>query len=257
MAEPREYGLGRVEFMHPKAAAWPIAPLLAAPPPKIRQEPWPKTLFEIDQGNSGTCTGASLLAIIGGLPIKWSVLALTGRLNVDEPAITDPTEKLIAALYRRFVAADVWPDNDYESGKITCPTLADLQWGSSVDAAMMTGRALGFWDEFRWCQNARELDQWIRRADGSPAQIGINWYEEWFNPPADGVIRDIGRRIAGGHAIKVRWHYTRKGGGLWLLDNSWGNPWGLRGSFYLTDAVFDEVVFNQRGECAVAVEVAA
>lgn len=249
-----DFGLGRVPFMHPKAAAWPIAPLLAEPPPKTREHPWPKTAFEIHQHESGTCTGASLLAIIGGLPIKWSVPALAEYLKVDEPGISDPTGKLIAALYRRFVASDVWPDNDYESGLITCPTLEDLQWGSSVDAAMMTGLRLGFWREVRWCKNAAELSQWLRRVDGSPAQIGINWYDEWFNPPADGVIREMGRELAGGHALKVRWNYTRKGGGLWLIDNSWGRSWGLQGSIYMADSVFQEVVFNQGGECAVAVE---
>lgn len=248
----QEYGLGRIEFMHPKAANYPIQPLLAAPARK-RDHPWPRAPFVVNQGNSGTCTAAALLAILGGLPIKWSPKGLHTRLQVDEPTESDPVASLIMALYRSNVARDWWSSNDYEADKARAPRLTDLKWGSSVDAAMMTGRALGFWEQVRWCQSARELDEWIRRVDGSPAEIGINWYQEWFNPPADGVIRSIGRSVAGGHALKVRWHYPRKG--LWLIDNSWGGSWGLGGSIYMTDGVFEQVVFAEHGECAVSVEV--
>lgn len=249
--EHREYGLGRVPFMHPKAANYPIAPLLAKPV-RMRETPWPKTKFSIDQGNSGTCTAASLLNIIGGTPIEWLPPTLCSKLKVDEPAEADQIIELIMALYRDEVIHDWWSDNDREADKTLCPTLEDLQWGSSVDAAMMTGVRLNFWKEVRWCKNAAELNQWVRRWDGSPGQIGINWYEEWFNLPADGVIRSARGGVAGGHALKVRWHYPRKK--LWLIDNSWGKDWALNGSFYMTDDVFNEVVFRQGGECAVAVE---
>lgn len=239
--------------MHPKAAGYPLAALLAAPPPRLRESPWPKTLFEIDQDDSGTCTASMLLNILGGLPIKWQAPVLFNQLRVEEPLATDMVVALIMHLYRDEVAHDWWTQNDSEADKTLCPKLEDLQWGSSVDAAMMTGLRLGFWKEVRWAKNPTELDQWIRRADGSPGGIGINWFEEWFNPPRDGVIRDVGRNVAGGHALKVRWHYPRKK--LWLIDNSWGKNWGLDGSFYMTDDVFNEVVFRQAGECAVAVEV--
>lgn len=246
-----EYGMGRVPFMHPKAAGWPVAPLLTEPV-SIREHPWPKSRLNIHQGSSGTCTAASLLGIISGLPVAWSPALLRSRLQIDESWEPDPVRQLIAGLYRRLVAHDVWPDNDYEAGPITCERLEQMQFGSSVDAAMMEGVRSGLWRQVRWCHNPRELSQWVRRVDGSPGQIGITWRTEWFNPPADGIVRELGRREAGGHALKVRWHYPRKK--LWLIDNSWGSGWGLNGSFYMTDELFEQVVFTERGECAVAVE---
>lgn len=250
-------GLGRIPFMHPKAAEYPAARRLATMPAKYRSEPWPDWSVEVDQGESGTCTGAALLKMIAGRPIPHTLADMLTRVVPNEPWAPDRVRALIMALYRRNVSHDIWPSNDYEQFVDKAPRLEDLQGGSSTDAAMKTGRDLGFWSEFRWCFKLEEADEWIRRQDGSPILIGINWYRGMFYPDANGFIKPTGP-IEGGHELKVLWHRRsnriRGTAGYWEIPNTWSYDWGRHGTFYLSDEDFDRLVFREDGECAVAVE---
>lgn len=250
-------GLGRRPFVHPRSFAYNAAPALAAMPVKYRSDPWPDWPVEVDQGNSGTCTAAALLKMLAGRPIAHTADQMQVLTRAHEPAEPDPVRQLIMSLYRRNVLNDVWADNNQEADPSLTPTLEGLQQGSSIDAAMLTGRVLGVWKEFRWCRSLETASEWVRRQDGSPLLIGIVWTEDMFRPNAQGFVRPTGH-IAGGHALKVLWHRKSnriKGtAGYWVVPNSWGYSWGVNGKCYLSDEDFDTLVFRMDGECAVAVE---
>ena len=224
-------GLGLRHFMHPKSYAYNLRPWMNATPAVFREKSWEPSRI-IDQGNSGTCTGAGLEALYEGDPI---------------PHDSGPS---FVELYRMNVRNDTWPDNDGDSDP-SLP-LESLQAGSSVDAAMKTGQQLGWWKEFRWCRSFEDASEWIRRVDGTPLLLGINWYRGFSDPDPEGVIRLSGR-IEGGHCIKALWHDVERG--LWTLQQSWGEGFGQRGLIYLPDDDFDRVCFREQGEVACAVEM--
>src|SRR4051812_25392755 len=231
-----DYGLGRRPYMSEKSHRYNIAPLLALPARYRRDsEPWPRNRI-LDQGASGTCTAAMLRGLYESRPVPHGE-----KVGPDW-----------IALYRKIVLRDTFPDNDREADPALAPRLEDLVSGSSVDAALMTGVDLGWWKEVRWCRSLADADDWIRRRDGSPLGIGINWYSGFFDPDHEGIVRPTGS-IEGGHAIRVRYHFRRRG--LWLLTNSWGPDWGVGGECFMDDETFDRVCFKEAGECGVAVEM--
>lgn len=77
---------------------------------------------------------------------------------------------------------------------------------------------------------------------GFPVIIGIMWYDNFFNPQADGWLPDVRGGSAGGHAICCV-GLVRKGN-TWgfLCVNSWGKEWGKNGLFIIPEKYLDNSI---------------
>lgn len=60
--------------------------------------------------------------------------------------------------------------------------------------------------------------------------LGIDWYNDMFDPDADGLLHVTGG-VAGGHAILANGVSLKRR--QVRLENSWGVNWGVDGHAYL------------------------
>ena len=85
----------------------------------------------------------------------------------------------------------------------------------------------------------------------SPVVFGVTWFNDMFNPGADGFVHPTGGE-AGGHAILCRGVDTTNK--FFTLRNSWGN-WGVNGSGDCYVSYDDmEVLLSADGEACAAVD---
>lgn len=196
----------------------------------------------LDQGETGTCVAHAWEGTYLGRPMARRA----------DPDLT-PFDA-----YRRIVQVDEWDDNDFES------FLPDdkLSYGTSVRAGAKFYQAIGRIDgDYVW---GRSLEDGVRHVGlVAPVVLGINWYDTFWDPDREGIIRLTPRsRIVGGHAIK--WVGIDLGRGLAELQNSWGLGWGgwfVRGRRYhaglcrvpLEDV--DRLAIREDGEMCAAVKV--
>lgn len=86
-------------------------------------------------------------------------------------------------------------------------------------------------DEAYLCANAADIASSIQQ--GFPTVLGIDWYNNFFTPDADGWLPARGDSPAGGHAI-VGYALVKRNG-EWGIKcrNSWGPTWGQNGNFVI------------------------
>jgi hypothetical protein len=174
-----------------------------------------------DQGNNPYCVGYGWTHWIEDGPVTHG----------GEPPCIDPV-----FLYREAQKVDEWPGESYE--------------GTSVRAGAKVLQALGFISGYRWASNFQEWIDTILSV--GPVVIGVNWYDDMFDPDPDGKIH-IGGSLAGGHCIKS--DAVNMDLEVIRLKNSWGRFWGVGGFCYISfkDA---ERLQREDGEICLATEVA-
>jgi hypothetical protein len=212
-------GLGYRKQPDPRNARFPATLVMAEDAP-LRTRMHVMFKKELDQGNTGTCVGH------------------TGtHLLRTSPIIQDSSPFF---LYGEACKRDIWSENDN----------GDLQFGTSILALMKALRDMGFIDAYLWANGATQTARWI--ADQSPAAIGVNWYDSFFTPDKEGIIRLTPTSgIAGGHAILLRgWNNKR---GLFRLVNSWGSNWAQQGQAWLPAEVLERLI-REDGEVALPTE---
>jgi hypothetical protein len=182
----------------------------------------------LDQGNVGACTGFST---VQGL--------LTGPNRVK---LADPT-KLAFDTYHLARKRDEWPGESYE--------------GSSVNGAMRAARELGYISGWRNAYDVMTGARYVL-ADG-PVILGIDWYDEMFDPKGAGAFIEPKGSQAGGHAIA--WTGVNLKGrcpdgtrGFAELTNSWGRGWGDGGQCRISLNHLG-VLMAAQGELAMPIEV--
>ena len=63
-----------------------------------------------------------------------------------------------------------------------------------------------------------------------PINSVYNVYEDFFNYRS-GIYRYVSGKLLGGHSVRViGWGYEN-GTDYWLVANSWGTAWGMKGFF--------------------------
>lgn len=191
----------------------------AVPALKTRSRTWKRDTW-LDQGQEGACVGFSCA----------HALATTPRRHLPQVTQTDAFN-----IYRDAQRHDQWPGEDYE--------------GSSVLGGMQALVAEGSVSRYLWATTTEEVIHAVGYL--APVVIGINWYEDMFDPDAEGFLHKSGR-LAGGHAILIGGVSLTKE--AFLLYNSWGKDWGVNGGAWVSFTDMDALL-HEDGEFAVPTKV--
>lgn len=182
-----------------------------------------------DQGQTSMCVAYSGVKYLAASPI-----------------INDlPEGDSFETVYNWCRDNDEWPGADYD--------------GTSVRAFMKWGADRQFISGYEWAFDNLPIINHL--ATVGPVVAGTDWTESMFNP-VKGFIRvapDGQYTVAGGHAWPLIGFDRRKKcpdgtRGAYLMQNSWGPSWGVKGRAWVSFADFSILLRNQ-GEAAVAVEL--
>ncbi len=161
------------------------------------------TLF--DQGMLGSCTGNAIAGACNTRPLFDSDVH---PVLVEHDAV---------AAYTLATEMDGFPG-----------TYPPDDTGSSGLAACKAAKYLGWITAYHW---AFDVPQALQALMVGPVITGVNWYEGFDHPAADGLVK-ISGQVRGGHEFVVR-GYDANRKRVWA-DNSWGTSWGLKGRFCFT-----------------------
>jgi hypothetical protein len=85
---------------------------------------------------------------------------------------------------------------------------------------------------------------------------GLNATSYTYNPLTTSGSLASGVRLLGGHAVPIVGYIndaTQPGGGVFVVENSWGKPWGNQGFFYLPYSVIQSTKVVPAGSLYVAI----
>jgi hypothetical protein len=227
-------GLGRRIDPDERDRSFAMAPLLAvapAPAPEVRT--WRIPGRSLDQGATSTCVGHAWRNFIRCAPLQGE----------QGPSAWD--------IYRRAVKLDPWPDNDPEANFPDGDR--HLKSGTSVRAGAKALQQSKHIESYLWAWDFDTFLQWLRSK--GPIVIGTNWYDSLDEPDARGIAKiSKTAKIVGGHAFLARGANVHSE--LILCENSWGEDWGSRGTFYLHFSDVERLI-NEEGEACTAIQTRA
>jgi hypothetical protein len=111
----------------------------------------------------------------------------------------------------------------------------------------------------------------IALANNKPVMMGFNVYDNTrtykyfeglnttsytYNPLTTSGSLASGVRLLGGHAVPIVGYIndaSQPGGGVFVVENSWGKPWGNHGFFYLPYSVIQSTKVVPAGSLYVAI----
>lgn len=111
----------------------------------------------------------------------------------------------------------------------------------------------------------------IALLNNKPVMMGFNVYDNTrtynyferlnttsytYNPLTTSGALASGVKLLGGHAVPIVGYIndaTQPGGGVFVVENSWGKPWGNKGFFYLPYSVIQSTKVVPAGSLYVAV----
>jgi hypothetical protein len=184
----------------------------------------------LDQGSEGACVG-----------FGWTAEALAGPVHVDLKEVNAPKaskepNKFAYYVYREAQKVDQWPGTDYE--------------GTSVLAGAKIMSRYGIIHQYRWAFGINDVIGALMSQ--GPVVLGINWHSGMYDAPG-GRLTVTGPRV-GGHAILAIGYNPSsilfEGKETVILQNSWGNSWGVNGIAEITVEDLDNLL-KQRGEACV------
>jgi hypothetical protein len=121
--------------------------------------------------------------------------------------------------------------------------------GSSVHSGAQAMKARKRIGVYVWAANVDEIKQWVLK--NGPVTVGVDWYNDMFNPDANGFVFPTGG-VAGGHCFLVVGYDPATD--VLTFQNSWGAGWGLNGYFKMHAKDFAAIYANQ-GEGCTTVEI--
>ncbi|WP_141726028.1 C1 family peptidase, partial [Actinacidiphila rubida] len=190
----------------------------------------------LDQGDLGSCTGNAAEAFAGTDPLYDAISTqVTARPTGDPVA----DEKQAVALYSAATRLDDVRGN-YP------PTDTGSTGVAVAKAAQKAGLISGY-------QHAFSLDTALKALAVSPLIIGVNWYEGFDQPDANGHVK-ISGSVRGGHEFLL--YGIDATNGVVLARNSWSTSWGVQGTFSFS---FDDLgqLLSEDGDATLFVPVSA
>lgn len=182
---------------------------------------WERNIPILDQGGVGACTGNAMAGALG-----------TGPLFAALPAGTVLDENEALKLYSEAEVIDgdgPYPPNDNGS---TGPSVAK--------AAEDDGLVSGF-------THYADLGSVLQALMDGPVILGVNWYSSFDAPAADGTVSfSPDAYVRGGHEVLARSVDTAAR--MIGLDNSWGDSYGVNGSFKMSYGTLTRLL-AENGDC--------
>jgi hypothetical protein len=184
----------------------------------------------LDQGSEGACVG-----------FGWTAEALAGPVHVnlkDVPAPRAPKEpnKFANYVYKEAQKIDQWPGENYD--------------GTSVLAGAKVMSRYGIIHQYRWAFGINDVIGALMSQ--GPVVLGINWYSGMYSAPG-GRLGVFGNQV-GGHAILAIGYNPSSqvfdGKETIILQNSWGESWGVDGIAEITVEDLDKLL-REGGEACV------
>ncbi|MGH3375968.1 MAG: hypothetical protein ACRDP6_14615 [Actinoallomurus sp.] len=165
----------------------------------------------LDQGDLGSCTGNAALGAVGTGALFQALLG-----GLREPSTTNAAadEVLAVSLYSSATHLD-----DYDGSYPPEDTGSD---GLSVaKACVATGLVSGY-------THATSLEAALTALESQAVITGVNWYDSFDQPNADGLITITKRAsVRGGHEFELEeLDVTNR---LVWFTNSWTEQWGVEG----------------------------
>jgi hypothetical protein len=189
---------------------------------KLRSVHWRRHGQPFDQGELGSCTGN---AIAGALNTEPIYPAGKHQLLLHEKDAVD--------LYALATRLDEFP-GDYPPDDT----------GSSGLAACKAAKTKGLISSYR---HAFGIHQALTALMHGPVITGVNWYEGFDQPDANGHVT-VNGQVRGGHEFEVL-GYDVDAGEV-LAENSWGAGWGIRGRFTFDVATWARLL-DEQGDVTV------
>lgn len=170
------------------------------------------TGLPLDQGNIGSCTANALVGALNSAP----------NLKGKTPLVEADAQDLYHA--ETVVEGEPWPPNDPGgTGLYVC----------------RVGKAAGFLSSYR---HAFGIDHALHALVLRPVITGVNWYQGFDQPNANGYVQ-ISGQVRGGHEVVVdEIDVDRRLVWMW---NSWGPGYGLGGRFCWSFDTWDELLQEQ------------
>lgn len=182
----------------------------------------------LDQGYEGACVGFGCTA---------EALATPVPVNLNRMKYVVPREPNAFALnlYKDAKYIDAWAGEDYS--------------GTSVLAGIKMMKKYGIVKEYRWAFNTKDIVDSILVK--GPVILGIYWYSGMYDAP-NGILKVTGD-IVGGHCILAIGYRLAKdakqGVDSVILQNSWGNNWGINGLAEISLTDLDTLIKNDGEAC--------
>lgn len=172
----------------------------------------------LDQGNLGSCTGNAMTGALGS----------EGVYEEIQPNLQAPLDETFAvALYSAATKLDSEP-GQYP------PTDTGSDGVSVSKAAKNGGWISGY-------THALSFDALVTGLQSVAGIMGVNWYDSFDTPAADGTITlPATATVRGGHEI----HLLNVDIERELLDlcNSWSTSWGVKGHFFMPFTVAERLL---------------
>jgi hypothetical protein len=224
-------GLGRLPSPDIRDKNFLMRRKLAAPGTVMPvSKTWPMSGISLDQKETSTCVGHA-----------WKNFLRCAPMRTEKgPSPFD--------IYREAVKLDGFPENDNEA------TLPDfdpgLASGTSVRAGAEAVTNSGRLKSYLWAFDLQSVIEWVLTK--GPVVLGVNWYGSMSTPDKEGIARIAANsRIDGGHSFLLRGGNTKRA--LGTCENSWGDGWSKKGTFYLPFADLERLI-HEDGESCTAIQ---
>jgi hypothetical protein len=183
----------------------------------------------LDQGSEGACVGFGWTAQTLASPFKSDLRRSKSPKSPREP------QPFAMHVYREAQKVDQWPGEDYS--------------GTSVLAGAKIMKNLGFMSSYAWAFSIDEIIDSIL-AKG-PVVLGIPWYSGMYKAP-NGVLKVSGKKVGGHCIVAVGFKVSSDkfgGGSSVILQNSWGNDWGINGLAEIEVSELEKLIANSAEAC--------